>query len=259
MIRRFFLQALLYHKGRTAAFSLEEFLLFDAAYPLITMCFYCIVASVSFNTNNLTNWVIGNSFLLCTNTCVFALGGIFISERYNGRLRSLIVAPCSKLMVIIESGVFPALQAIATVLVGFTIGSLVFKVRFTGINIGYVMATIICAMISATCFGLFISIFGLLSDNMQLVLNVISYVLLIFTGAEFPVSQLPFWGQIISKVLPLTHSLDAMKMLYNGEVELFWKLNGIELAVAGAYAISTWLVFWIVERIARCSGKFDTF
>lgn len=37
MIRRFFDQAVLYHKGRSAAFEAEEFALMQLGYPLITL------------------------------------------------------------------------------------------------------------------------------------------------------------------------------------------------------------------------------
>lgn len=259
MIRRFFSQALLYHKGRTSAFSLEEFLLFDAGYPLITMFFYCLLAAYSFQTNDLSRWVVGNAFLLCTNTCIFSLGNIFSGERYNGRLRSIIVSPGSKLSIILASGVFPALQSAVMVVGGFAIGGMAFGVNFSNLNLGFAALTIICAMISATCFGLFIAIFGLISDSMHLVLNIISCVLLIFTGAEFPVSQLPAAGEIFSRIIPLTHSLHAMNLLFENDASLLWVLLGTELLIAICYVIATWAIFGIVERMARRGGHFDIF
>lgn len=259
MVRRFFSQALLYHKGRTAAFSLEEFLFLDAGYPLITMFFYCLLAAYTFQTNDLSRWVVGNAFLLCTNTCVFTLGGIFRGERYNGRLRSVIASPCSKLSVILASGVFPALQSAAMVVVGFMIGGAVFDVDFSNLNLALVVLTIICAMISATCFGLFFAIFGLISDSMHLILNTVSGVLLIFTGAEFPISQLPAAGQMVSKMLPLTHSLQAMNLLFESDRSSFWMLLGTELLIATGYIIATCGIFGAVERTARHSGRFDIF
>lgn len=259
MIRRFFSQALLYYKGRTAAFSLEAFLLFDAGYPLLTMIFYCLLAAYSFQTNDLSRWVVGNAFLLCTNTCVFVLGGIFTGERYNGRLRTIIAAPCCKLSVILASGVYPALQSAVTVAVGFVIGGAVFGVDFSNLNIGLAALTVICAMVSATCFGLFIAVFGLISDSMHLVLNIISYVLMIFTGAEFPVSQLPMAGQVVSGILPLTNSLQAMNLLFENDRSAMGRLLGTELLIAACYVLAAWAVFDVVERTARRSGRFDAF
>lgn len=259
MIKRFFSQALLYHKGRTAAFSLEEFLLFDSGYPLLTMVFYCLLASYSFHTSNLSHWVVGNSFLLCTNTCIFTLGGIFTGERYNGRLRTIIASPCSKLTVILASGIYPALQSIVTVALGFVIGGIIFGVDFSNLNFGLVLLTVICAMVSATSFGLFIAIFGLISDSMHLILNIISYLLMIFTGAEFPISQLPVAAQFLSRILPMTHALRAMNLLFEADNGNFWSQLGIELFIAGCYIIAAWAIFEIVEYIARRRGLFDIY
>ncbi|MDD6643952.1 MAG: hypothetical protein PUF80_06985 [Firmicutes bacterium] len=104
MLRRFFSQAWLYQKARTAAFDWREFLFFDTGYPIITMVFYCLLAACSFRTTELTHWVVGNSFLMCVNTCIFGLGSLFRSERYSGRLRSIIASPCNLLSVVLSYG-----------------------------------------------------------------------------------------------------------------------------------------------------------
>ena len=90
---------------------------------------------------------------------------------------------------------------------GFLVGALVFHVDFSNVNLGLAIVTVLCAMISASCFGLFLAVFGLMSDSMHLVLNVVSYLLMIFTGAEFPVSQLPLAGRIVAQFMPLTKSI----------------------------------------------------
>ena len=259
MIRRFFSQAWLYHKGRTAAFDLAEFLCLDAGYPIITLIFYCLLASYCFHTTDLSRWVVGNAFLMCTNTCVFGLGGMFTGERYNGRLRSIVAAPCAKLPLVLASGVFPALLASAAVAAGLALGGLLFGVDFSGLDLGRVALTILCAMVSASCFGLFISVFGLLTDSIYMVLNVTSYLLMIFTGAEFPVSQLPAAGRLLSLALPLTRSIEAMNLLFSGGGARFTALLLGELALAAVYVLLALAVFRGAERACRRSGKLDLF
>ncbi len=63
MVRRFFNQSFLEFKAITAAFKFEEFMFFETAYPLMTLIFYVLLAGYSFNTTDLTHWVVGNSFL----------------------------------------------------------------------------------------------------------------------------------------------------------------------------------------------------
>lgn len=259
MIRRFFEQAVLYHKGRSAAFNAEEFVLMQLGYPLITLIFYCLIAAYSFQTTYLTSWVIGNAFLLCTNACIFGLGNIFVGERYWGRLRLIIASPCAKLPIILANGVFPAFFAVCASVFGLLVGALVFHVDFSSVNLGLVVVTILCAMIAASCFGLFLAVFGLISDSMHLVLNVVSYLMLIFTGAEFPVSQLPLAGRIIAQFLPLTKSISAMNLLFKKENGLFWILLLGEIATGVMYAMLAWTIFGFIERSARKSGRFDMF
>lgn len=259
MIRRFFEQAWLYHKGRAAAFKLSEFLCFDAGYPVITLIFYCLLASYCFQTTNLTHWVIGNAFLMCTNTCIFGLGGIFNGERYNGRLRSIIASPCNKLALILANGVFPALFAAISVIGGFLVGALVFHVDFSGVNPALMALAILCAMLAATGLGLLLAVFGLISDSMHLILNCMSYVLMIFTGAEFPVSQLPLPGQWISQILPLTRSIKAMNILLGNASGDYLSLLLCELFTAACYFLSAWALLRLAEQACRKNGTFDLF
>ncbi len=259
MLRRFFNQAYLYHKGRRAAFEAEEFVLLQIGYPLVTLIFYCLIASFSFRTTNLTSWVIGNAFLLCTNTCIFGLGNIFVGERYYGRLRSIITAPCAKLPLILANGLFPALFAVCASVCGFIVGSLIFDVSFSQVNLGLAALTVFCAMASATCFGLFISAFGLMSDSMHLILNIISYLMMIFTGAEFPISQLPPVGRAVAQLMPLTKAISAMNLLFEPEHGQFWTWLLAELATGAVYALLAWAIFGFAERSARRSGRFDMF
>lgn len=259
MIRRFLSQAWLYQKARTAAFDWREFLFFDTGYPIITLVFYCLLAAYCFQTTDLTHWVIGNSFLMCVNTCIFGLGSLFRSERYSGRLRSIIASPCNLLSVVLSYGFIPSILAMGSVVLGFAVGAVVFGIDFSGVNLGLAILTIFCAMISASCFGLLLSVFGLLSDSMHLILNMMNYILMIFTGAEFPVSQLPMIGQLFSRLLPLTRSIEAMNLLFGSNTGDFAVLLLGELAMAAIYALASVSILKYAERACRKAGKFDLF
>lgn len=259
MVKRFFSQAWLYHKARTAAFDWREFLFFDTGYPIITLVFYCLLAAYSFQATDLTHWVIGNSFLMCVNTCIFGLGSLFRSERYSGRLRSIIAAPCNLFSVVLSYGFIPSILAMGSVVLGFVVGAVVFGIDFSGVNLGLAMLTIFCAMVCASCFGLLLSVFGLVSDGMHLILNMMNYILMIFTGAEFPVSQLPAIGQAFSKVLPLTRSIEAMNLLFSDNPGGFAVLLLEELAMTAIYIMAAVSVLKYADKVCRKAGKYDLF
>lgn len=258
-IKRFFSEAFLSQKGRSAAFAAEEFVLFEIAYPLVTMIFYCLLASFSFGTVRLERWVIGNSFLLCTNACVFGTGRVFATERYNGRLRSIIASPCNKFAVLLSNGVFPMLFALCAAVLGMLAGSLLFHADFSGVNLALVAVAAVCAMISATGFGLLLASVCLISDSMHLILNIAAFLLMIFTGTEFPVERLPFAGQVFAWMMPLTKSVRATHLLLDGDSASYAPLVCAELLTALALVLLSFLILRFAETAARKNGRFDLF
>lgn len=260
MIKRFFNQAWLSFQGQQSAFRFDEFLIYKTAYPLLNLIFYCILAGYSFQTQNLTKWVVGNSFLLCVNTCIFSLGTSFTGERYYGRMRSIIVSPVNKLSVILHKGFFPSFIAFLTVLIGFIVGSVIFRVDLSDFNIMLYIMVLLVAMFAVTGFGMFIAVFGLISDQMHFILNLISYVLMIFCGANFPISQLPVWTRYISKLLPLTRSIEATNMLFGNRKDgVVFQLLMEEAGIGTTYFIIGAMIIRIVTKIAVKKASFEVF
>jgi ABC-2 type transport system permease protein len=194
------------------------------------------------------------------NTCVFGLGTAFTGERVYGRLRSIIVSPANKLALVLQSGFFPSLTAAFTVIVGFIAGSLIFGVNFAEINIGLFILISAVSMFAATGFGLFLSAFGLVTPSMHFVLNLVSYVLMIFCGADFPITQLPKAVRFISDLIPLTRGIEAADMLFTGmdRARLIVLLLG-EAGVGAVYSILAFFVIRTAERIAIRKATLEMF
>ncbi len=247
-------------KGQRAAFNLEEFLLMETAYPFLTLMFHCVLAGYAFDTTNLTDWVIGNAFLLCTNICIFSLGSSFRAERAYGRIRSIMVGKTSKLEIVLQKGFFSGVVSFGTTFVGFAVGCMVFNIPLNGIPLGDILLCFFVAMFSAMGFGMVLSVFGLLSHQMHLILNLMEYILLIFTGSNFPVAQLPEIFQMVSYALPLTRSIEAARGIVTG---LDWNhvlglLTG-EVVIGVLYmVIAASLVKW-AEREAIKNGTLELF
>lgn len=247
-------------KGQRAAFNLEEFLLLETAYPFVTLMFHCVLAGYAYGTTDLTDWVIGNAFLLCTNICVFSLGSSFRAERAYGRIRSIMVGKTSKIEIVLQKGFFSGLVSIVTTFVGFAAGCLVFGISIQNISWGTMLLCFMVAMFSAMGFGLVLSVFGLMSHQMHLILNLMEYVLLIFTGSNFPVSQLPDALQIVSYALPLTRSIQAARGVASGMEwsEILSLLSG-EIIVGIVYVLFAATLVRYAERVAIKEGTLELF
>ena len=247
-------------KGQRAAFDFEEFILLDTAYPFVTLVFYCVMAGFAFGTADVTDWVIGNAFMLCTNTCLFSLGTCFVGERYYGRIRSIIVGKTSKFEIVLQKGFFAAIVSVATTLAGFALGCLVFEIDLTRIPWGSLLIVLIIAMFATMGLGMFLSVLGLISHQIHMISNVMWYVLLIFTGTNFPISQLPGGVQIISYLLPMTRSIVAARELVAGaNLGQVRELLLGEITVAVLYLAIAAVVIKQAERIAIRKGTLELF
>lgn len=247
-------------KGQRAAFNFEEFILLDTAYPFLTLVFYCVMAGFAYGTTDLTDWVVGNAFMLCTNTCLFSLGTCFVGERYYGRIRSIIVGKTSKFEIVLQKGFFAAIVSVGTTLVGFALGCVVFGIGLSEVPWGSLLFVLIVAMFAVMGLGMFLSVLGLISHQIHMISNVMWYVLLIFTGTNFPVSQLPEAVQIISYLLPMTRSIVAARTLVAGG-ELM-QVSGLllgEVVVGMVYLAIAAMVIKQAERIAVKNGTLELF
>ena len=163
-------------------------------------------------------------------------------------------------MIVLEKGLFSGIIAIITVFLGFLIGSGIFRVDFSRIHLFSLFMIIIIGMFSATGFGLLLSTFGLITDQMHLVLNLSSYALMIFCGVNFPVEQLSYGARLLSNCLPLTRSIKAANLLFEvtkGE-EIIRLLLG-ELLLGGIYFIAAFFLIRMVEKIAIKKATFEVF
>lgn len=260
MKNRYIEQSWLYYKGQNSGFNFEEFILIKISIPLLSLILYCMIASFGFQTKNLTYWVIGNSFLQCTGTCVFTLGSTFNSEREYGRLRTIIVSPSNKLQEILLKGLFPMIEALISVLFGFIVGTLIFHISLKGINLLLFLIITFVSMFSACGFGLLLGMFGMISSEMNLLLNCMSFVLAILTGSNFPISMLPIPVQFITKFIPLTRSIKAANLLFKeySLQQIIWLLVG-ELVLGVIYYVIAFTILKITERIAVKNATLEIF
>lgn len=260
MIKRFFSQAWLNFKSGNSAFNFEMFIVLQIAIPLFGLLSTCVIAGYSFNTTNLTWWVVGSSFVSCTHGIIFTLGSSFSTDRYMGTLRSIIVSPSKKIGVILQKGFFPVLVSIVTLIAHLTVGSLIFSISYSGVNFGYLLIVIFFSMCAAIGFTIFLSIFALLFDSLHLILNTIAVVMGVLCGASFPITQLPQAVQFISYLLPLTRSVQAANMLFTGiDSARFIQLIIGELLVGIVYFVLAAIIIKLIERISIKKATFDTF
>jgi ABC-2 type transport system permease protein len=88
--------------------------------------------------------------------------------------------------------------------------------------------------------------------------NVMFGFLLIFTGANVPVSALPGWMQSVSNVLPFTHGIEAARELADGApLADVADLLGAEVAIGVVFGTLGYLFIRSAERLSLRHATLD--
>lgn len=136
----------------------------------------------------------------------------------------------------------------------------IFNVNIFDINMGLFFLILLVAMLAMTGFSMFIAMFGLITDQMHFVLNLITSILMVLCGANFPISQLPKGVIWISEIIPLSRSIKAANMLFAEiDISIFYHLLAREVVVGLLYFIFSLMMIKIIEKVAIKNASLEVF
>ncbi len=179
----------------------------------------------------------------------------------NGTLELMILSPTRLSMILIASSLWGYLFTSFRVLVYLLVGIVLFGVRFGHAD---VLAAVAVLLVSVLCFA---SI-GILSASFIMVLkkgDPIAWAFGSFSGllagVYYPVGVLPDWLQAISRLIPLTYSLEGMRLalLQGYSIQELW-LNLVALLAFAAVLLPLGLwSFRLAVRRAKMEGSLAQF
>jgi ABC-2 type transport system permease protein len=107
-------------------------------------------------------------------------------------------------------------------------------------------------------FGLLIGGFSFYFRNPMVFANIFTFVLLIFCGVNFPVTDLPQPMQVVSYAFPLTYGIDAGRKAIAGATLFDIAPSLGEMMIVGFIAILLGYVFFrVFEHVGRETGKIE--
>jgi len=260
MVARFFKHSLLSYKSLFGFLDPKVYFFVKVINPVFQLIFFSLLASFVYQTKDVTPWVIGNAFLLSMYNSMFGVGTVMVNERQFGTLASIIASPSNNFLIFVGRAFMHILDSALTVVIGFFVGYLFFGVDYSQTNFLLLTISIFVGMYAAMGLGLLIGSFGLIVKDMNLILNTVSMGLLILTGANFPLNELPDFVQKISYILPLTRSIEAARLIVAGEhSSIILNLMLQEIIVGTAYLLAGYYLLKILERKARNGATIDLY
>jgi ABC-2 type transport system permease protein len=161
-------------------------------------------------------YVIGNALQYAAIPCVFAMGFAISGERYQQTLGPILVSPAPRLPLFLGRAVPVMLNGAFVAAFSLAVGSLLLGIELPASALAPLALVVLVCAVSCTGLGLINGALGLRVREVAVLGNIIFGLLLIFTGANVPIDQLPGWMQAISDVVPLTHGIEAARLLADG-------------------------------------------
>jgi ABC-2 type transport system permease protein len=161
-------------------------------------------------------YVVGNALQYAAIPCLFAMSQLISGERYQNTLSAILVSPASRIPLFFGRALPVIGNAAFVSAFSFTAGCLILGVELPAGSIPGLAVTIGIAAFSCTGLGLINAAVSLRVRENAVLSNVIFGFLLIFTGANVPLDELPGWMSAISHGLPFTHAIAAARELADG-------------------------------------------
>jgi ABC-2 type transport system permease protein len=228
--------------------------------PLSQIYFFVYLGTYATGSDQATFYIVGNALQIASVSGIFGMTMSIGGDRDSGTLPYIFGTPANRLVVFMGRALMNILDGTLGVFIAFMWGVLLMGLDLSNTNIAALALTILVTTISTCGLGLLLGCLALITVNVMFVNNFAYFLLLIFSGANVHLNELPGWVQFISAGLPLTRGISAARLLVEGAsfADIVPLLLG-ELGIGLLYGIMGYLLFAVFEVMAKRRGTLEVF
>ncbi len=226
--------------------------------PLAQMFFFVYLGTFASGPGHASFYIIGNAIQITAVSGIFGVTMSIGGERDAGTLPYLFGTPANRLMIFVGRAFMNIIDGALGVVIAFVWGVVLLGLDLSHTNLGALALTILITTISTCGLGLLMGSLALITVNVMFVNNFVYFLLLIFSGANVPIQQLPAWMQAISSILPLTRGIAVGRSLVGG-ASLESVIPGLlgELGIGLIYGLLGYFLFTAFEIEAKRRGTLE--
>ena len=254
---RFFRISIFHFRALNALFSIQTAILLAIISPLFEFTFFILMAKFFTGTNDLTFWCIGNSIVIIKTTTLFSIAGYFMTERFNGTLKYLFFSPVNKFTFLVSISVIPMILAFIQVSCGLVVGIVFFKMQINLSIMPLYFLNLLIVIFSSLMFGITISSLGMVLPQMHVALNIAYSFIMIFSGANYPLSVIPPVLRWISYILPMSRGIQSARNILADQFSP--RLMIEELIVGICYLLIGVFMLKITQHLAKKLGTLELY
>jgi ABC-2 type transport system permease protein len=232
------------------------YLVFRVTFPLAQLAFFALIGAYG-GSQPLSFYLVGNAIGTATATA-FGVSQAVGDERQQGTLSYLLAAPAPRVPIFFGRAALHVADGMLNMVAALAIAVLAFGLRVPAEGI----VGVICAMLVATLaicgVGLLLGALAYIVLDTALLANFAMFIILLLSGANVPLDELPGVVAAISQGIPLTRSVAAAR-LYVGGASFDAGLGLLlgDLALGAVYGIAGFVVFNWLETRARREGRLE--
>ena len=234
---------------------------YDIALPLLSvMAFVFVYKSLNAPPEYTGFVILGGVMLAFWGNVLWGMGAQLFWEKQDGNLELFMMAPCSRVAILIgmaAGGLFStSLRAIVTVIIGVVL----FHVSFTLSNLPQLLAVFVLAMIALYGMGmLFASLFIMWGREAWHINDLLMEPVNLSSGMYFPIRVFGASLAFLFCLIPLAPALDAMRQILFPSQNVGLMAVEYEIAIllvlAIVFPLAAVVALRYMEKLAKREGR----
>ncbi|WP_250404489.1 ABC transporter permease [Streptomyces cellostaticus] len=167
-------------------------------------------------THPVAYYAVGNALHACAIAGLFAPAMSIQGERFSGTLTAVLATPARRSVMFLGRVVPAVLIGFLTSVVMLALGVVVADVELPWARLPQLVGAVLVTTASCCAFGLLIGAIGLRTREAILIANLTSYLMLLVCGVNVPLESLPDWLQVVGRLMPMTHGIQAAREVLAG-------------------------------------------
>src|SRR3972149_6613045 len=184
--------------------------------PLAQILFFTLMGIFASGPGNAAFYAIGNAIHLASINGIYGVTMSIGGDRWSGALPYIFGTPANRLVLFSGRAFFHVLDGMLGVIMGLAWGVLLFGLDLSQADLGALALTILITPFSTSGLGILLGCVSLVSIETMFVNNTFYFLLLAFSGANIPLTEMPGWMQSVGWGLPLTRGIAASRQLIAG-------------------------------------------
>jgi ABC-2 type transport system permease protein len=227
------------------------------AFPIAQMLFFLYLGRLA-GVQDPLYIVIGNILLLPATNGVAGVSMTISGEREFRTLPYLIASPAPRGPLFLGRSLVHIIDGLLSTIAALILGVLFFHIDLSHSNLALTALCILLLSTTSCGLGLLLGSLSLRTREAWTITSMISILLYILSGVNFPIDILPKAFQAISYSLPLTRGIQAARLAMGGaDWSTISPLFMGELFIGLIYIVAGYILFNWFEKISLVDGQIE--